>query len=260
MQQFLQKLNPSRPRAVVAGAVLLGMMAGLVAALFLTVTGEPRIEDAIRIEEAAVGAEADLHATAGHDHGGDEPLVSRAVQRGPGLFGAYALSGAGFGLFFSMAFLTLGRGRPDVFRRALVAGVVLAGAFTVAPWLKYPPNPPAVGDPATVGDRQRIYVLLIVLTLVLAVGAIHLARRLRERSWSEPARMAAVGGAVVVVMLTMFGLLPPAPDAVEVPATLVWQFRVASLGGNLLLWTVLTLGFGVIASQHRSVRSPVLSG
>jgi predicted cobalt transporter CbtA len=250
MTKLLHRLDPARPRTVVLGAILLGMAAGLVAAAFLTITGEPRIEDAIRLE----------HAHLVHEHVHEEVLVSRGVQKGPGLFGAYVLSGGGFGLLFGIAFLGLGRGRPDVFRRALLAGGVLAGAFTVAPWLKYPPDPPGVGNPATLADRQRIYVALILLTLAVLVGATHLARRLRDRGWDEPRRVAAVVAVAVVVMLAVVGLLPPAPDKVEVPATLVWQFRLASLGGNLLLWGCMTFGFGVAATSRRADRRPALVG
>jgi predicted cobalt transporter CbtA len=34
-----------------------------------------------------------------------------------------------------------------------------------------------------------------------------------------------------------------------VPATLVWRFRVASLGANLTLWAVLTLGVGWLVAE-----------
>lgn len=212
-----------------------GLVAGLSAALFLTIAAEPSIEEAIRLEAAAAG------------HASDE-LVSRDVQRGPGLFGAYAVTGIGFGLLFAATFVTLRKGRPDPFRRSLVAGAVLAGTFTVSPFLKYPPNPPAVGDPDTLGERQFLYVALLVLTATVAIGATWLATRLRAAGWDEARRVAAVVGSVALPLLVAYALLPGAPDPVDVPATLVWRFRVAALGGNLVLWTVLSLGFGVAAT------------
>ncbi len=70
-------------------------------------------------------------------------------------------------------------------------------------------------------------------------------------------------GAVLAPMFLVMAVLPAAPDTVEVPATLVWQFRLASLGGGFLLWTLLILGFGWIVAEadHRrrqgdGVRSP----
>ncbi len=60
--------------------------------------------------------------------------------------------------------------------------------------------------------------------------------------------------AVVVVPFALaFALLPGAPDPITVPATLLWSFRLASLGGNLLLWAVITLGFGLLASERPAV-------
>ena len=47
----------------------------------------------------------------------------------------------------------------------------------------------------------------------------------------------------------LFAALPPSPDTVGVPANLVWQFRLNSLTGNLLVWTLLTLGLGVVWTE-----------
>ena len=238
---MLDRFDPARPVPALLGAVVCGAVAGLVAALFLTVAAEPSIEDAIRLEHAATAA--------GHADG--DEVVSRDTQRGIGLFSAYGLAGAGFGLLFGTAFLLARRGRPDYFRRALVCGAVLAGALTVSPWLKYPPNPPAVGDPDTLARRQLLYVSLILLTAAVLAGATWLSRWLRAAGWTESRRVVAVVAAVAVPLLVAYAVLPPAPDAVTVPATLVWRFRLASLGGNLVLWTVLALGFGLAATSRR---------
>lgn len=227
-------------------AMVVGLVAGLSAALFLTIAAEPSIEEAIRLEASA--------AAAGHAH---DELVSRDVQRGVGLFGAYAVTGIGFGLLFAAAFVTLRKGRSDTFRRSLVAGAVLAGTFTVSPFLKYPPNPPAVGDPDTLGHRQLLYLTLLVVTAAVAMGATWLSTRLRAAGWDEARRVAAVVGAVAIPLLVAYALLPGAPDPVDVPATLVWRFRLAAVGGNLVLWTVLTLGFGVAAAWPTRGRSAV---
>ena len=225
----------------------MGVVAGIVAATVLTVTAEPSIADAIRIEQARAPSSVER----------PEPVVSRGVQKGVGLFGAYALAGAAFGLLFAAGFVGARRGRPDPFRRAVVVGAVLAGALTLSPWLKYPPNPPAVGDPATLARRQTLYVSLLVVSIVVLVAAVHLSRRMRETGWPEPQRVVCVAAAVVVPLVVVYALLPPPPDAVIVPAALIWRFRLASLGGNLALWTVLTLGFGVLASEER--RAPTAS-
>jgi hypothetical protein len=52
--------------------------------------------------------------------------------------------------------------------------------------------------------------------------------------------------------------MPASPDAVGVPANLVWQFRLNSLTGNLLVWTLLTVGLGVVWTEaaRRSAEAP----
>jgi predicted cobalt transporter CbtA len=242
---MLRRFDPARPLSVVAGAVLLGILAGLVSAAFLSITGEPSIEDAIAIEEANAAKAAEHTGATGHE---EAPEVSRGAQKGPGLFGAYGLAGAAFGALFGVTFIALRRRVPRLLSRALVAGAVLGGAITVSPWLKYPPNPPAVGDPATLSERQSLYFTLIVLTLVVLFCAAQLSARLRTAGWVDDQRLLLVAVAVVVPMAVVYALMPPAPDDIAVPATLLWRFRLASLGGNLLLWGILALGFGAAAT------------
>ena len=245
--------DPRRPVSVLLGAMLLGIVAGLVTAAYLSVTGEPAIE------EANAAAAAGQGGAPGHQ-GEEEPEVSREVQRGAGLFGGYALSGAAFGGIFGVTFLALRKRVPRVASRAVVTGAVLAGAITISPWLKYPPNPPAVGDPATLAERQTLYVAVIVLTLVVLVAAAQLASRLRAAGWVDDQRLALVVAAVVIPMGVIYALMPPPSDEIAVPATLLWRFRIASLAGNLLLWAVLALGFALLAAAaERRSRAGVLA-
>lgn len=239
--RLLQRVDPSRLGSLAVTAAIVGLFAGIAAATFASVAGEPAIEDAIAIEEANAAAHPEPEADDAH---GDEASVARSDQRGLGLFGAYALTGAAFGALLALTAHGLRRGRPDPTGRVLLAGVVLAGAITVAPWLKYPPNPPAVGDPSTLGERQWLYVAVICIAAAVALGATMVSRRMRAAGWADHRRIVTVAAAVTVPMLLVFAVLPPAPDEVAIPATLVWRFRVASLGANLTLWAVLTLGVG----------------
>ena len=247
----------TRPRTIVLVALLIGVLAGLGGAVFHTIATEPRVEDAIAIEEAAVEAD---HAMAGGESGSgeEEVSVSRTDQKGAGLFLAYALTGAAFGLFLAITSMSLRTTTGGPFRRVVVSGMVLAGAITVAPWLKYPPNPPAVGDPDSVGERERLFVLLIVLAALLLAGLAHLSSRLRRSEWPDDRRVAAVVGVGLVAFAVLFAAMPASPDPIGVPANLVWQFRLNSLTGNLLVWTVLVLGLGVLWTEaaRAAARAP----
>ena len=55
-----------------------------------------------------------------------------------------------------------------------------------------------------------------------------------------------IGIAVFVVAVVAFGLaMPPLNEVPEgFPAVVLWQFRMASLGAQAIMWTVIGLGFG----------------
>ncbi len=251
MDLVINRFDPSRLRSVIALALFVGVLAGLASAVLYTVVGEPLVRDAIAIEQARDAAAA----VPGQP--GEPELITRSVQSGIGLFAALGLSGAAFGLLFALAFWGLRGGRPDPFGRALVAGTVLFGSLAPAPWLKYPPNPPAVGNPDTLERRQALYVSLIALSLILGLIAVALSRRLRR--WPQHQRIAAVSIAVIVPFAIALAVLPPAPDAVDAPATLIWRFCLASLAGNALLWTVLTIGVGLLAAEADRRRQRTLT-
>jgi predicted cobalt transporter CbtA len=258
---LLRRVDPSRLRSLALTAALLGLLAGLVAATFASIAGEPSIRDAIEIEEEAARTAATPHDHGATDEGDDdEAHVDRSDQSGIGLFSAYALTGAAFGVLLALVSHVLRGGRPDLLRRIGVSGAVLAGALTVAPWLKYPPNPPAVGDPDTLTERQVLYVTVICLAALAGLGATVVSRHLREQGRPDHVRVPAVVATVAVPMLLAFALLPGAPDDVLVPATLVWRFRLASLGANLTLWTVLVLALGWVATEADRRRSSSPAG
>ncbi|HYH50129.1 MAG TPA: CbtA family protein [Acidimicrobiia bacterium] len=255
-----KRFDPSRPLAVVIGAVVAGLLAGLVASVLLTFTAEPVIDRAIALEESRHAAASDGDHGGAQAEGGVTELVSRPQQKGVGRFAAYSLGGAAYGVLFGIAFLALRR-RPGeaegAFRHALLAAGFTATAFTVMPFLKYPPNPPAVGDPATISERQWKYLALIFMSVVILAAGARLSTRLRERQWVDHERLIAVGLAVVVPLGVLGAALPPYSDSVDFPADLLWRFRIATLGGNLLLWTVLAVTFGAAAvRRERELAAP----
>lgn len=256
---MLNRFDFSRPRAVLGWTVLLGVVAGLVAASYFSVAAEPVIDDAIAIEDAVAATE-----DAGDGHHEDDAQVSRGTQRGVGLFGAYALTGAALGLLLAVAAMALRGSWLTPFRRFLTAGVILAGAIHLAPWLKYPPNPPAVGDEGTVTERTVAYLLLIALTVLVLAGAAHLSSRLRRAGWEDPARIAGVALVAAVGVAVVLIAMPT--NTVEIssefseaaltegmsPASVVWRFRTVSLVGDLLLWGVLTMAAAFAFSPSKA--------
>ena len=90
----------------------------------------------------------------------DEPeLVSRATQAGLGLLTGVTVYSAAFGGLFALAF-ALVNGRVGGLGVRANAALLAGGAFVsiyVVPNLKYPANPPSVGQPETIGSRTALY-------------------------------------------------------------------------------------------------------
>jgi predicted cobalt transporter CbtA len=222
-----------------------GLLAGLLAGLFAFFFGEPYVDQAIQLEEAAAGG-----------HQGEE-LFSRSTQK-IGLFFATGLFGVAVGGLFGIAYAYF-RNRllsESEWNRSLsLAVTIFAGAFLV-PFVKYPASPPTVGDPATIGDRTASYLAMVALSLLVVLAAWYVARTLRTRGTVAPVRQLTVGLGVAVAVGALFLALPAAPDPGEFPSGLLWNFRLSSLGTQLVFWTGLGVVFGLLC-ERANRREPV---
>jgi predicted cobalt transporter CbtA len=224
--------------AVVKRALIAGLVAGLLVAVYSLVVAEPTIDDAIALEEAA---------EAEHGHGdADEPLFTRGQQVGGGMLAAVVFAGA-VSLIFGTVYASVRHRIParSDFTRVILLGAIVFGTTALFPMLKYPANPPAVGDPDTVNERTVQYVALVAFAVVTAIALVKLSGWLRERV-AEPVRIVVLVIAVVALYGGALLAFPASPDSLDpsVPAGLIWRFRIQSLGGLALLWTTLALGLG----------------
>ena len=238
--------------------MLVGILAGLLSFAFLKVVGEPQVDRAIAFEtqmdEAKAAAAADEAKARGMAIPVSEPeeeLVSRPTQAGIGLFTGVGVYNVAFGGLFALAFAVV-YGRMGVCRpRTTAAVLALMGfvAVSLVPNLKYPANPPSVGDPDTIGLRTGLYFSMMALSLITAMAAGKLRLALLDRLGTWNATVAA--GAFYLAMVLIAGLLLPGINEVpaQFPAVVLWQFRVASLGAQLIMWTSIGLVFGALAEH-----------
>jgi predicted cobalt transporter CbtA len=226
-----------------------GLLAGLLAGVFAFFVGEPLLDRAIALEEqpAAHGHGA---GEAEHSHGGGEEVFGRATQK-VGLFFATGLSGTFLGGLFGMVFAFF-RGRMEAgsdWGRSLSLAAAIFAGFALIPFLKYPANPPTVGDPETIGARTAAYFTLVAVSLLGVLISWYAARALRERGVGRPARQISVGiglAAFVVLLLLVF---PATSGPGDFPAGLLWSFRLSSIGTQLVLWTGLGAVFGLLCER-----------
>ncbi|MGW6335343.1 CbtA family protein [Nocardia rhamnosiphila] len=250
--------------ALLLRGLLAGLIAGLLAGVVGNFVGEPRVEAAIAIEEAAAPAPEHAHDSGtGHTHGetahahGDEAVVSRTWQKF-GQFLAAALAGMAFGAILATA-AHYARRFTALPGHRLVLGLGLAGwvAVVAVPFFEYPANPPAVGDPETINERTLLWVAAVLLGLVALAAGVSIWKALRPRA--ESLRLvAAVVGFVLVVTLG-YTVLPEVDEVgADFPASLLWEFRAASLAVSTTLWVGIGLAFAALTewSTRGSTRVP----
>ena len=150
--------EPHSLSSVLAAALLAGVLAGLFVAAFHEIATEPVLQRAIDLETILKKASGQLAAP---------EVFSRPIQR-IGLFIGYLLYGIGWGALFGVVACLL----PLVTRMSLSVkqglGLIVVSCWTVGifPQLKYPPNPPGVGESATINFRQEVYLAILLLSIL----------------------------------------------------------------------------------------------
>jgi predicted cobalt transporter CbtA len=239
-------------RTLLIRGMLVGVVAGLLVFAFSKVFGEPQVDRAIAFETAMDAAKAKQHAAMGMPAEQPEPqLVSREVQASYGLFTGVVVYGAAIGGLFALVF-AFANGRVGSLSPRAVSALLAAAAFIavyVVPTLKYPANPPAVGEPDTIGYRTALYFLMLLISVTAMTGAIILRQRLvfRHGAWSA----ALLAWAAYIVVVAAAGLALPGIDEVPdgFPADVLWKFRIASLGMQCVMWASIGLLFGWLTER-----------
>ncbi|HTJ35848.1 MAG TPA: CbtA family protein [Dactylosporangium sp.] len=253
-------------KRLILRGLLAGAVGGVLAFVFARILAEPLIQQAIDYEDGR------SHALGGdHEH----EVFSRAIQENVGIGAALILFGVAMGALYAVAYaICVGRvGRVKARPLALLLAAAAFTGFFLVPFLKYPTNPPAVGNDETIGLRSSLYLILTGASVVLMILATWLGRRLQPRFGTWNAALLAVG-AYVLAIAVLFALLPnlgdlaankelhqstetpkPLTDAdgkilfPGFPADLLYQFRLYAVGAQLLLWGAIGLVFGPLAER-----------
>jgi hypothetical protein len=229
-------------RSLLVRGMIAGVVAGVVAFVFARVFGEPALDGAIAYEDA-------LAAAAG-EHS-EHALVGRGVQATVGLAVAFLIYGVAVGGILALSHASAQGRLGSLGARGTVAVVTLVGfvAAVLVPFIKYPANPPASSVDGTIGQRTGSYVVLLVLSVLAAIAAVALARRLSARAgWWNAVLIAA--GAYVVAAGVVAALLPAiAETPADFPAPVLYDFRLAALGGHVVLWTTFALVFAALVDR-----------
>ena len=227
-------------KRIIARGLLAGAVAGVLAFLFARTLVEPVVTRALAYEES--------HQH-GHEHGVE--LFTRGVQANIGMgFGVLAFSvamGALFAVVYCLAHGRIGNLSPRLLSVVVAGGMFLA--LYVIPFLKYPPNPPAVSLEETIRQRTLLYLLMVVLSAALLVAAVYLGHRLVAQFGQWSATLIGAGAYVVAIVIVM-PVLPTIDETPnDFPADVLYDFRLYSLGTQLVMWAMIGLVFASMVDR-----------
>ena len=249
-------------KRLIASGLLAGAVGAVLAFVFARLCAEPVIGRAIAFEDGRVAVE---DARGVHEHGTE--LFSRGVQANAGLGFGILIFGVAMGALFAVLFCVVyarvgGRAKTPASRE--LSALLAAGAFGavyLVPFVKYPANPPAVGQADTIGARAGWYLVMVVTSVVLAAASVWLAGQLAARFGPWNSTLLAAGAYLVAVAVVM-ALLPtvdetpqPLRDAAGAiiypgfPADVLYEFRVLSLATQLVLWVSIGVVFSTLAGR-----------
>src|ERR671915_589962 len=204
----------------IAITLLAGAIAGTILGAVNQLTVEPYIEQAIDPAEFA---------------------TYRLWQKG-GEIAAGTILGLSIGSLYGIVFVyTRGSvpGSNNKKKALIVAGIMWFVLFLM-PALKYPANPPAVGDPETIYYRQSLYVAFLAISGFSALGLAFLYRKMGALNIKK----AIIPVAYAAIISGAYLAMPANPDPINAPMDLVMGFRITSAITISMFWGLLGVIFG----------------
>ena len=141
--------------------------------------------------------------------------------------------GSLFGIVYALSRNSL-PGKNDVTKAVILAAIMWLTIYLI-PFLKYPANPPTVGDAETVVLRSILYISFIAISGFGALGFYKLSQKLQRDK-----KYLGILGYVIFIVIAFF-VMPENPDEVTAPMNLVNEFRLMSVLGVTSFW--ISVGF-----------------
>lgn len=213
-----------------------GAIAGTILGLINQILVEPYIDQAVAIEvqnTVASGESVDV----------DELAQYRLWQKG-GAIVAGTILGTSISALFGIVYIYSRDSLPGSNNKKkglILAGIMFFVIFLI-PALKYPANPPAVGDPGTIVYRGSLYIGMLVISGFTALGVAILYRSLGQTR--RESRKIIVPTAYAVIIALAFVVLPTNPDEITISSNLLMNFRIVSTITIGIFWGILGILLG----------------
>jgi len=221
-----------------------GFVAGVIHGAVNLVIVEPYLDEAIEIENQNLFATGLAEDT---PQFWAEYSSYRDWQKSGQLLAGGILGmsiGALFGIVFAYSRNSLPKGHT--LKKTFVLAAIMWLTIFIIPFLKYPANPPTVGDVDTVVLRSILYLSFIAISGFSAVGFFILYKKLQNKKKG----LAFVGYAVFIT--TVFFIMPVNPDEVKAPMDLVNGFRAMSVIAVTTFWIAEAIIFGMLWQKYKA--------
>lgn len=134
-------------------------------------------------------------------------------------------------------------------KKALILAGLMFFVLFLVPALKYPANPPAVGNPATIYYRESLFIGFIAVSGFSTLGLALLYRKLGKNQSKRK-----IGIPLIIYAAIMIGaylVFPPNPDKITIPMDLIMSFRIASVFTTSIFWGLLGIIFGAFWDKFK---------
>lgn len=219
-----------------------GFTAGLIYGAANFVFVEPSLDQAIGIENQHLFASGEEKDTPEFRAEFD----SYRYWQKSGQILAGAILGISIGSLFGIVFV-LSRnslpGKSNIIKSLILAGVMWLTIYFI-PFLKYPANPPTVGDPDTVVLRSILYLSFIAISGFGSLGFYKIFKKLKTK------KIIAVFGYAVFIGIVFFAM-PGNPDKISAPMELVDHFRMMSALAVSIYWLSLGVILGSLWNHYK---------
>ena len=227
----------------IAVVLISGFVAGTIHGAVNLAIVEPYLDEAIGIENQALFESGEAEDTPQFwvEYNSYRDWQKSGQLLAGGILGMSI--GALFGIVFAYSRNSLPKGHT-VKKTFALAAIMWLVIFLI-PFLKYPANPPTVGEADTVILRQTLYLLFIAISGFSAVGFSRLYKKLENKKY-----LAVVGYAVFIT--AVFFIMPPSPDEVTAPMDLVNGFRTMSVMAVTIFWIAEAIILGLLWQKYRT--------
>ena len=220
-----------------------GALAGFIHGSANLILVEPYLDEAIGIENQNL-----------FDSGEEDDTLEfwieyegyREWQKGGQLLAGVILGtsiGALFGIVFAFSRDSL-LGDNNIKKALILAGIMWFTIYLI-PFLKYPANPPTVGEAETVVLRGILYLSFITISGFSAIGFYKLSKIFKGKK-----KLVSLAGYAVFISV-VFIVMPENPDQVTAPMDLVDGFRIMSVVTVSTYWITLGLILGLLWNHFK---------